>query len=150
MIRFTEIIAGRYSRFEPTFAHFLITAIVFGVAYFVAMEYNSYRLHWAMILLLVPALFISSIGLVVGFGSIRYPKMIMLQGLVIAYLAAQIPHEFFMKAVFAVVTVLLVYLVASKLCLRFLKLRNIWETCTGIIAFSVLYPYTVNAIARLL
>lgn len=150
MIRFTDITAGRYSRFEPTFSHFVITAIVFAVAYFVSTDYRLAHASFLVPLVLVPVLFISSIGLVIGFGSIRYPKMIMVQALVIAFLIAQVPRDFATKAMLAITSLVFVYFFASKLCLRFLKLRNIWETCTGITAFAVIYPYTYRSIAHVL
>jgi hypothetical protein len=147
MLRFTDIIQGRHSAFEPKFSHFVITLIVFVAAFYVVKEYR-YLLPWYGALPLLLCSVVSSIGLVISFGSLRHPKMIVVQALVFAYVATQFHADLATKAAYGVGTFLVVYFIIRKLCARYLKLRNIWETTTGIIALFVIYPYTMAVLMR--
>lgn len=149
MLRFTDIIQGRHSAFEPKFSHFVITLIVFVAAYYVAAEFR-YQLPGYAALLLLLTLVIASIGLVISFGSLRHSKMSVVQGLVLGCLAAQTADDWTMGLAYGVGTFIVVYFIIKKLCARFLKLRNIWETTTGIMAFCVIYPFTVRIVGKLI
>lgn len=147
MLRFTDIIHGRHSAFEPKFSHFVITLIVFVATFYLVAEFR-YQLPGYLALLLLLCSVVSSIGLVVSFGSLRHSKMIVVQALIFAYLATQYHADLATKAAYAVGTFLVVYFIIRKLCARFLKLRNIWETTTGIIALFAVYPYTMIVVTR--
>lgn len=149
MLRFTDIMQGRHSALEPRFSHFVMTLMVFVAACYVANEFG-YRLPWYVALLLVLATVISSVGLVISFSSLRHSKMIVVQGLVFAYVAAQFGHDWVMSLAYGAGAFIAVYFVVKTLCGRFLKLRNVWETATGIVAFCMLYPYTVMIVKRLI
>lgn len=149
MLRFNDIVSGRHNAFEPKFSHFIITLIIFMAIYFTAFEYR-HALPWYLVLPLLIGCVISSIGLVVSFGSLRHSKMVVVQAIVFGFIAWKIPYEMMMKLIYGVGAFAAVYFFIKSLCLRYLKLRNIWETCTGIVAFCVLYPYTIRTLENLL
>ena len=149
MLRFTDIVQGRHSVFEPKLSHFVATLIVFIGTYYIAEEYR-YVLPWYGTIVLLVALLVSSLGLVVSFGSLRHSKMIVVQGLAFGFIAAQFSYDWTMKIAYGAGTCVAICVIVPRLCTRFLKLRNIWETSTGILAFCALYPYSMAVVYRLL
>lgn len=149
MLRFTDIIQGRHSTFEPKLSHAIVTLIVFLATHYLVNEFR-YSLPWyAAILLLITAV-VSAIGLVVSFGSVRHPKMFMIQALALGYIASLFAHDWTMQIAYGAGTFVVVCFIVPRLCRRYLKLRNIWETSAGILAFCVLYPHTLHLISRLI
>lgn len=150
MLRFSDIVQGRYSAFEPKLSHFFITLLAFVATVYVAAEYR-YQLPWYAALLLVLAVAVTSIGLVVSFSSLRHTGMIYVQSLLLSYLVARLfAGDWITMLISGVVTYIVVSVFIQKVCVRYLKLRNVWETTTGILALSVVYPYTVRVVQQLI
>ena len=149
MLRLSDIMQGRHSIFEPRFSHFVVTLVVFVVTYYIANEYR-YALPWYVAIGLLVTILASSIGLVVSFGSLRHSKMIVVQGLAFGFIATQFSSDWTIKIAYGAGTCVAICVIVPRLCTRFLKLRNIWETSTGIMAFCAVYPYFITVVYRLL
>lgn len=149
MLRFSDIVQGRYSAFEPKFSHFFITLLAFVATVYVAAEYR-YQLPWYAALLLVLAVAVTAVGLVISFSSLRHSGMIYVQSLLLSYLVARLAGDWMAMLITGVVTYIVVSFFTRKVCSRYLKLRNLWETTTGILALSVVYPYAVRTVGLLI
>lgn len=149
MLRFSDIVQGRYSAFEPKFSHFFITFLAFVASVYVAAEYR-YQLPGYAALLLVLAVTVTAVGLVVSFSSLRHTGMVYVQSLLLSYLVARLAGDWMAMLIAGVMTYIVVSLFIKKVCARYLKLRNVWETTTGILALSMVYPYAFRAVRQLI